>query len=182
MTSSRQSGFDIGGAINSAGEWLSNAPIIHRIVNNPVYTALLITALVATVAIAMYREHLRGKKAVRALIYVFFLTTLVVFVHHYAILHAASDNSYQKYSRDVFEGVQSSRAMGGLNDTTPVIPAGEHAAVGGASVPPPGNQRFPSAVAPPRAGRNVAPFGNAPGDSGGFAIDDAEIPFALAAH
>lgn len=164
-----QSGLDLGGAINSVAEWFSNAPIIHRIVNNPVYTALLITALVSIVAIAMYRDQLRGKKAVRAMLYTFFLTSLVIFVHHYAIMHSARELSSQKHARAIFEDVQSSREMGADN-TTPVIPMGESAIVGGAYTD-----------APLRASNNVAPFGEAPGDADGkLVIDDVEVPFAMA--
>jgi len=176
---SQQSGFDLGGAVNSAADWLSGAPIIHRIVNNPIYTALLITALVAIVALAMYREQLRGKKAFKALFYSFFLVSLVVFVHHYAIVRAAQDLGEQHHAREVFAGVQSSHALG-HDGNVPVVPMGE-SVIGGARRPPVFSNA--SQLAPPAKARdNVAPFGTAPGDSGDLTIDDVEIPYSVKAR
>jgi len=173
---SQQSGFDLGGAVNSAADWLSSAPIIHRIVNNPIYTALLITALVAVVALAMYRDKLKGKKALKALFYTFFLTSLVVFVHHYAMVRSARETAEQYQARDIFAGVQSSRALG-QEGIVPVVPMGE-TIIGGSRWQSSNSSSAPASP-PAKARDNVAPFGTAPGDAGELAIDDVEVPYSV---
>jgi hypothetical protein len=106
------SGFSLGESVNSAADWVSRAPIIHTIVNNPIYTALLITALCAIVALALYSDALRNggaKLAMRAALYFGLLVTAVMFVHHYAVTKSARETSQQKGIRDVFAGIQHSR-------------------------------------------------------------------------
>jgi len=119
------SGFDLGGAVNSCAEWCSSAPIIRTIVGNPVFTALLITALIAIVVMGLYHYPIKqagGKKGVRALLYVFLLVSAVMFVHHYAVMRGARDIATRKSIRDVFSSIQQSRESG-IGTTTPIIPA-----------------------------------------------------------
>jgi hypothetical protein len=120
------SGFDLGGAINGTAEWACNAPIIRTVVNNPIFTALLITALVVIVIMALYHYQIKqagAKKAVKAFLYVFLLVTAVMFVHHYAVMRSARDAASQKGVRDVFSSIEQSR-LGGAAGATPVIPWG----------------------------------------------------------
>ena len=124
------SGFDLGGAINACADWACGAPIIRGIVSNAVFTALLITALVVVVVMALYRYQIKqagAKKGARAVLYVLFLVTAVMFVHHYAVMRIARDSAAQKGVRDVFSSIQQSRESG-VAGGTPVIPWGEPAA------------------------------------------------------
>ena len=118
------SGLDIGGAINASADWMCSAPIIRNIVGNPVFTSLLITALTAIVAMALYNYPIKqagGKRAVRALLYVFLLVTAVIFVHHYAVTHLAQETVQQKGVRDIFSSIKQSQEIGGA---VPVYPMG----------------------------------------------------------
>ena len=103
---------------------MCSAPIIRNIVGNPVFTSLLITALTAIVAMALYNYPIKqagGKRAVRALLYVFLLVTAVIFVHHYAVTHLAQETVQQKGVRDIFSSIKQSQDIGGA---VPVYPMG----------------------------------------------------------
>lgn len=117
-------GFSLGGAVNSAADWVCSAPFVRTIIGNPILTALLITALVAVVVMGVYHYQIRAagsRKAIRASVYVFLLVTAVIFVHHCAVGRAARDDATQKGIRDVFSGIAHSQgsAVGG---GTPIAP------------------------------------------------------------
>jgi hypothetical protein len=190
------SGFDLGGAVNSAADWACSAPVVRSVVSNPVLTALLITALAAIVVAALYHHQVRRggvKRGARALFYVFFAVTAVTFVHHYATMRLAREVSQQKGVRDVFSGIQQSRNIG-APDAVPVYPMGYEGR--GAAVPvyPMGYEGH-GAAAPvyPTGyeGRRAAAVGGADcgcGDGGGrpdnvadagpLVIEDVVIPAA----
>ena len=118
------SGFSLGNAVNSAADWACSAPVICGIVGNPVYTALLITALAAVVVMALYTSAVqRGgvKRAARAVIYVFLLVTAVTFVHHYAMRREMRSSEQQRGVREVFSGIRENRSLGAGN-AFPVLP------------------------------------------------------------
>jgi hypothetical protein len=106
----------LGGAVNSGADWVCGMPLVRSIVSNSVFTALLITALAAIVALSVYRAQLKGaggRKAVRAFLYLFFLVTAVMFVHQYTLTKSARASAESQNIRDVFAGIQQSRATGG---------------------------------------------------------------------
>ena len=132
------SGFNLGNAVNGAADWACSAPIIRSVVSNPVFTALLITALAAIVVMSIYHYQIKragAKRGIRALLYVFLVVTAVTFVHHYAVMRIARDTTEQKGIRAVFSEIAQSQASGAVN-SVPVYPMGYEGAriaVGGAS-------------------------------------------------
>jgi hypothetical protein len=80
--------------------------------------------LIATVLIGVYRYHVdRGcgstRRMIKALVYCFIVTTGVLFVHNYAIVQCALRHSSDQGVRDVFLGIDGSRAIG---PSVPVLP------------------------------------------------------------
>lgn len=153
-------GFDLGATVNAAADWLCSAPIVRSVINNPIFTALLITALAAIIVLALYNHQLKGsgfKRGARAFIYVFLVGTAVLFVHHYAVVRCARRDAAQKGVRDVFSGIRQSRESGvpGIS----VMPSAEDA--GGLLY---GVPVVPPAAAPPTG---VAPATRAPTVTGG---------------
>jgi len=119
-------GFDLGNTFNNAAEWACTAPIIQGVVSNPLFTALLITALVAVVLISLCRTELQKnskRDLVRSTLYIFFMVTSVMFVHHYAVDRMARKTTAQKGVHEVFAGLDVSRSIG-INNATPVVPMG----------------------------------------------------------
>jgi uncharacterized membrane protein len=117
---------DLGHAVNSAADWLGNAPIIRTVVSNPVFTALLIAALAAVVVMALYHYQIKQaglKRGLRALLYVFLVVLAVVFVHHHVVMRTARATAAQKGIREVFSGIEQSRA-GAFPGVVPVVPMG----------------------------------------------------------
>ncbi len=138
------SGFSLGESVNSAADWVSKAPIIHTVVNNPIYTALLFLALAAIILLAFYGGAVREggmKTALRAALFFFLGVTAIMFVHHRAVTDSARETAHQKGIRDVFAGVQHSwettggAAPGGvplLGSVPPLASFGAPSSSGGA--------------------------------------------------
>jgi hypothetical protein len=108
--------FDLGGTVNATADWFCNAPLVRGVVNNPIFTALLITALVVVVTMALYIHQIKQaglKKGLRAVLYIFILVLGVVFVHHRAVSCAAQRGAAQQGVRDVFSSIEQSRRFGG---------------------------------------------------------------------
>lgn len=119
-------GLDIGSAVNSCASWACTAPLVRCIINNPIYTSLLITALVGIVLVANYRQvYARSKssKTLRTMLYIFFLVGGVMFLHHYATQKMATETIEHDGVQKVFTGIQSSRTIGGA-PIVPVLPRG----------------------------------------------------------
>jgi hypothetical protein len=119
------SGFSLGETVNSAADWVGKAPILHTIMNNPIYTTLLFLALAAVVLLAFYGDAVRAagaKTALRAALFFFLGAIAIMFVHHRATGEAARETAYQKGVRDVFAGIQQSRETTG-GGTVPVAGA-----------------------------------------------------------
>ena len=171
------SSFDIGGAVNGAADWACNAPIIRGIVGNPIFTALLITALAAIIAMAIFRRQVSrasGTSIARALIYLFLSATAVLFVHHYAVTRSSSDCAQQQNMRHVFSSIKESQAFGtgagaGLGvgaaalaypSAAPAYLAADGSAIVGA--PPAGAIQGGAADAPLRIEDVVLPVGARP--------------------
>jgi hypothetical protein len=116
-------GFDLSGAINGAAEWFCCAPVVRSVVNNPIFTALLITALAFIIIMALYHYPIKRagvRRGLRAGLYVFLAVAAIIFVHHYAVMRSAQQAAAQKGIRDVFAGVEQSRTSAA---GTPVIPS-----------------------------------------------------------
>lgn len=137
-------GFDLGGAVNSAAEWVCGAPVVRKLVGNPVAVALLLAALVAVVMMAQYRAEVRAagwRKAGRALFYLLVSTVSLMFVHHYSVMRLARAEASGTEIREVFTGIEVSRKVGGAGPGlgfVPVRPAGggEAASTTGTAAPP----------------------------------------------
>lgn len=116
------SSFNIGGTVNSAADWLCNAPVIRGIVNNPIFTALLITALISIVVMSLYHYQIKRlgiKRGVRAILYTFFIVTAVTFVHHYAVVNITRERYQQKGVLDIHSSIRHSQISG---SSVPVYP------------------------------------------------------------
>jgi len=102
-------GFNIGSSVNNAAEWVCEAPLVKSIINNPVYTSLLLTVLVAVILMALYKSTIKKlgpKRCIRTLIYIFGTMTAVIFIHHYSVTRDASASASQKGIRNMFASIQ----------------------------------------------------------------------------
>ena len=118
-------GFSLGGAINSTADWVCTAPIVHGIVNNPIFTALLITALVAVIILSLYQSEIKNagnKLGVRALFYIFLMSTAIIFVHHYAMTKKITDSVRQDGVRKLHSSIKESASA--TTGFTPIIVPG----------------------------------------------------------
>lgn len=127
------SSFDLGGVVNNISGWLYAAPVVKNVINNPIFTALLLTAIVAIIGISIYRAQIKeagNTKALRAVLYIFLSAMAILFVHHYAVVRTYNDLNQKTGIRDVFSSIQQSIAVGG-QDNIPIFPNIDNKITGG---------------------------------------------------
>ena len=79
--------WDTGKIISDAVECTINAPIIGWVVNNAIATSLLLTAVIAVIAMSLYCnviEHGGVNKALKGCLYVFLAAIAILYTHYYA--------------------------------------------------------------------------------------------------
>lgn len=169
-------GISLGGAVNSVGDWACDSKLVRGVVRNPIYTALLILALVAVVLMATYREPIRrggGRRAARAFVYGLLLVVGVMTVHNYSVRREASATAAQKDLRDAFTSIEASRSVG--------------AASYGGATPLPGLDSPRSGIAEPLTGAGgPRPPGVADARPDNLSerldIDDVQLPLVVGAR
>lgn len=118
-------GFDVSHALDGAASWLCSSRLVSKIISNPIFTALLITALAMVVIMGVYHYCMRQggwKKTVRMAIYLMMVISAVVFVHHYAVMARARNESLQAGVRSVFKSISDQGVSG--SGEHPVTPGG----------------------------------------------------------
>jgi hypothetical protein len=102
--------------------------------SNPIYTALLITALVLVIILGVFHyKKITFKDKMRAFVYVFFATTLVLFIHHYSVLNSLKESTSQRGVRDLFTSIHTNRDVPGSIPVIPNITGGGDANANGAN-------------------------------------------------
>lgn len=143
--------FEIGNALNKGAEWISSSPAIYGVLQNPVITALLITALALVIFYAMYRRDLEGTGLRRGLKTTFWLVVAIsalVFVHYHVLESYLSRGTSSQGVRNLFDSIHQNAALGG---GYAVLPADRYAAP-----PADGDSRGRvGAAEPPRRSDNV---------------------------
>lgn len=123
--------FGLSDAVNGAADKICNMVLVRRVVRNPLFTALLITALIAVIAMAFYGSSIRNsglKKAARVFIYSLLATTAVSYLSYHTMSRMFSETERKEEMRNVFNGIELSRA----NSVTAAVPR-----IGGAPVESP---------------------------------------------
>lgn len=113
--------FEFGSTVNSISEWFCSSSVIKAIMNSPIYTSLLITSLVFVIIMGVCYYKTDFKRSLRVFIYIFFLTTFVLFIHHYVVVHEIRENMSQKDVRSIFARIQGGRDVTDPN-YIPVMP------------------------------------------------------------
>lgn len=108
--------FEIGSAFNGGAEWLCGSSAVYGIVKNPVFTALLITALALVVIYSTYKSELKGtgwRRGVKTAFWLAILVSGAVFVHYYALEHALQTSHVSQGVRTVVDSIHHSATTGG---------------------------------------------------------------------
>lgn len=114
-------GFDISHTLDRVASWLCSSSIINAVISNPIFTALLITALAVVVIMGVLHYSVRNsgwKRIARMSIYLLLVVSAVVFVHHYAVLNRTKTETMMQNSRDVFQSLGTVQGRG----EHPVLP------------------------------------------------------------
>ena len=101
-------GFDVGDLLNRAASWLCSSSIVNKVISNPIWTSLLITALAMVVIMSQFHYSLRRagwKRTTRIALYLLLVISAVVFVHHYASVHRLRGESMQEGVRNTFMSI-----------------------------------------------------------------------------
>lgn len=106
--------------MNSSAEWCCKIPIFGSIINNPLFTALLITVLVLIVIVSIYKvQEQGGQKLFKCGFYIFILVVAVTFLHHYTIMQIAKNNFANNEVKSIFSGIKQSKES--AYDIIPII-------------------------------------------------------------
>ena len=106
--------------MNSSAEWCCKIPIFGSIINNPFFTALLITVLVLIVIVSIYKvQEQGGQKLFKCGFYIFILVVAVTFLHHYTIMQIAKNNFANNEVKSIFSGIKQSKES--AYDIIPII-------------------------------------------------------------
>ncbi len=122
-------GFDAGHTLDRMASWLCSSSIVNTVIGNPIFTALLITALAVIVIMSVLHYSVRNtgwKRITRMSIYLLLVVSAVIFVHHYAVLNRMKTETMMQNSRDVFQSLGTVQGRG----EHPVLPQST-TAVGG---------------------------------------------------
>lgn len=125
--------FEIGKTINGGAEWLCGSSLIFGTLRNPVFTALLITALALIIIHGMYKDELKGtgwRRGLKTGIWMALGVSALVFIHYYALERHLRKGHASQGVRDVMASIHHSATTGG---GYAVYAAGSPAAAGGDS-------------------------------------------------
>ena len=118
---------DVRDAINSAADWAGGAPIIRKLVGNPFSAALLLTAMVGVVIMAVFHYKLSNdnwRTCARATFYIYAATTLLLFLHYSLVAREAQADSAVGGARGVVSDIVGSRGAANMHDGyVPVVPS-----------------------------------------------------------
>lgn len=108
--------FEIGKTINGGAEWLCGSSFIFGTLSNPVFTALLITALALIIVHVMYKDDLKGtgwRRGLKTGIWLAIGVSALVFIHYYALERHLRKGHASQGVRDVMASIHHSATTGG---------------------------------------------------------------------
>jgi len=147
--------FELGEAFNGGAEWVCASSAVYGALRNPVFTALLITALALIAVHAVYREALKGagwRRGLKAGFWLVIGVSALVFVHYYALERSLQNSHASQGVRTVVESIHHSATTGGGYAVYPGA-FGREDPAGLKPSPPPRRCSRPDNVAPaPGAG------------------------------
>ena len=116
--------FDFGSSVNQIHKKFIGIPIVHKIMTNPIFTALLICFVIILFAMLAFRgtdELVR--KSLRLSVYSFFAVSFIIFMHNKLIFAEIND----KKRDDTFETLFSptnggSDLLDDLDDNIQIMP------------------------------------------------------------
>ena len=108
--------FELGKTINGGAEWVCSSSLVFKTLRNPVFVALLVTALTLIIITVMNKEEMEGldwRRKLKTCVWVTIGVSALTFVHYYALeSHLRRGNSSQD-RRDVMASIHNSAALGG---------------------------------------------------------------------
>lgn len=116
---------DVRDAINGAADWAGGAPIVRKVVGNPFSAALLLTAMIGIVIMAVFHYKLSNdnwRTCARASFYIYALTTLLLFLHYSLVSREAHADAVVGGVRGVVSDIVGSRGAPAHEGYVPVVP------------------------------------------------------------
>ena len=99
-------GFELERSLRDGAACVSTWPFIGSTLRNPVYTSLLITALAMVIIFLQFgMKGVSGRQMLRAGFYAFIGTSLLVYLHYYALAGALRQSDQQSGIRDVMGSI-----------------------------------------------------------------------------
>lgn len=115
---------EFGNVVNSCASFVAGNKFIGKVLGNPLFTALLVTALAMIILWVLYKEELKDtgkKRALRTFIYIAFATTALLFVHFYIVRKSLECEVQRQGINQVFQSIQTSAEMKGREGARQII-------------------------------------------------------------
>lgn len=100
--------FEVGETINHFADTFLKAPIVHNVMRNPIYTALMITFIVVLIVMFIFRDADTDESllviCLRAGFWIFFMMLGVLFLHNKVLGVETSDSITDSAYDNVFKG------------------------------------------------------------------------------
>lgn len=117
---------DIGDTINAAAAWAGRSPTVQKVIGNPFTAALVLTALVGIILMAVFHYKVAGdvRRIARAGFYIYIASTLLMFLHYSLISQNVRAASAIGGAHDVVSDVMNQARGGGSgSEYVPVLPS-----------------------------------------------------------
>lgn len=111
---------------NGGAEWVCGSSLAFGLLRNPVYTALLITALALVIIFAFLRplkSHVGWRLGVKTGFWLLLAVSAVTFAHYYALEHHLRQASAQRGVREVVASIHHTATTGGGYQVYPSEPS-----------------------------------------------------------
>lgn len=108
MSTQSSKSLDIGAAVNSAASWVGQSPMLNGAFGNPFIASLIVTALVAIIIMGVFHYKVTAgnfKQSMKVGFYTYCATLLVLYLHHYIVLHNIQESSEAANVRQFFGGL-----------------------------------------------------------------------------
>ena len=99
---------DIGSAVNSGAAWVGRSPVLGSAFGNPFLAALVLTVLVAIVAMATFHYTVTSsnlKKSLKAGFYTYLVALAVMYLHHHIMTSRLQESGEVASVRQFFGGL-----------------------------------------------------------------------------
>ena len=110
---------ELGKTFHGGAEWLCSSSLVSGLVRNPIFTALLITVITCIIIFALLSPKTSWRLRLKTGFWLLLATSLVVFVHYYALERDLKKRNAQTGVRTIVDSIHAAATTGGGYQVSP---------------------------------------------------------------